>query len=513
MYLTQGLHRSVQRNPNAPATIFGDRVRTFSEQADRVARLAGALRALGVRDGERVGILALNSDRYAELLLAVPWANGVLIPVNVRWSFPEIIHSLEESETDILFVDDRFASASSTLQEGHPGLRTIVHMGDGAPAANMLDYEDLIAGSVPVEDARRGGAQLAGILYTGGTTGFPKGVMLSHANLLASAYGAEATAQTGAGSMLIATPMFHMAAIARWLTHSLLGSVQVILPSFDPVVVMQAIERERIQDILLVPAMMQSLVDHPEVANHDLSSLKTLVYAASPVTARLLERAMEAFPQASFTQFYGMTELAPIATALIHADHRDSTRARSAGRAALHAEVRIVDASDNEVPRGTVGEVVCRGANVMLGYWNRPDETALALRNGWMHTGDGAYMDADGYVYIVDRLKDMIITGGENVYSTEVENAVAGHPSVASCAVIGVPDPKWGERVHAVIVLRPGCMADVGEIRDHCETLIAGYKAPRSCDFVDALPVSPAGKVLKHELRKPYWEGAERQVN
>jgi acyl-CoA synthetase (AMP-forming)/AMP-acid ligase II len=513
MYLTQGLHRSVQRNPRAPATIFGQRIRTFKEQADRVARLGGALRTLGVHDGERVGILALNSDRYAELLLAVPWANGVVNPVNIRWGPAEIIYSLKESQTDILFVDDKSASAASTLREGHPGLRAIVHMGDGPPLADMPGYEDLIARSVPVEDARRGGGQLAGIFYTGGTTGFPKGVMLSHANLLTSAYGAEATVQTGAGSMLIATPMFHLAAIARWLTHATLGSVQVILPAFDPVAVMQAIERHRIQDILLVPVMMQMLVDHPEVANHDLSSVRTFAYAASPVTASLLERGMRVFHRASFTQFYGMTELAPIATALVHEDHRDPTRVRSAGRAALHAEVRIVDADDNEVPRGTVGEVVCRGANVMLGYWNRPDETADALRNGWMHTGDGAYMDDDGYVYIVDRVKDMIISGGENVYSTEVENAIAGHPSVASCAVIGVPDPEWGERVHAAIVLRPGCTADPEEIRDHCASLIARYKAPRSCEFLHALPVSPAGKVLKHELRRPYWQGAERQVS
>jgi acyl-CoA synthetase (AMP-forming)/AMP-acid ligase II len=513
MYLTQGLHRSVQHTPNAPATIFRERIRTFGQQVDRVARLAGALRTLGVRNGERVGILALNSDRYAELLLAVPWANGVLNPVNTRWSLTEIIHSLKESQTNILFVDDKFAQACSALREGYPDLRTIVRMDDGAPPATMLGYEDLIACSPPVEDARRGGDQLAAILYTGGTTGFPKGVMLSYSNLLTSAYGTEATIHSGVANALATTPMFHVAAIARWLTHSILGSMQVILPAFDPVEVMQAIKRHQICDILLVPVMIRMLVDHPEANNYDLSSIRTVAYGASPVTASLLERAMKMFPQASFTQCYGMTELAPIATALLHADHHDHTRARSAGRAALHAEVRIVNANDKEVPRGTVGQVVCRGGNVMLGYWDKPDETAEALRNGWMHTGDAAYMDDDGYVYIVDRIKDMIISGGENVYSTEVENAISGHPAVASCAVIGVPDPKWGERVHAVIVLRPSSTADAEKIRDHCRSLIAGYKVPRSCEFVDVLPVSPAGKVLKHELRKPYWEGAERQVN
>jgi acyl-CoA synthetase (AMP-forming)/AMP-acid ligase II len=512
MYLTQGLHRSVQCAPHAPATIFGARVRTFVELADRVARLAGALRTLGVRDGERTGILALNSDRYVELLLAVPWAGGVLNPVNTRWSPAEIIHSLKESQTNILFVDGKFAPTVAALQDGHPGLDLVVHIGDGAVPANMLGYEDLIAGSAPVEDARRGADRLAALLYTGGTTGFPKGVMLSHANLLTAACGTEVTTQTGAGRMLIATPMFHVAALTRWLTHSLLGSSVVILPAFDPEAVMQAIERHRVQELLLVPAMMQMLVDHPRLAGHDLSSVRTLMYGASPITASLLARAMQMFPEARFTQLYGMTELAGAVTALAHTDHRDATRTRSAGRAASHAEVRVVDGNDDDVPRGTVGEIVCRGANVMLGYWNRPDETAKALRNGWMHTGDGAYMDDKGYVHIVDRMKDMIISGGENVYSTEVENAIAVHPSVAACAVIGVPDPQWGERVHAVIVPRPGCTTNPTEIREHCRILIAGYKVPRSCEFVGALPVSPAGKVLKHELRKPYWAGAERHM-
>ncbi|MQA85969.1 MAG: AMP-binding protein [Streptosporangiales bacterium] len=356
MYLTQGLHRSVQRQPDAPATVFGERVRTFREQTDRIARLGGALRGLGVRNGERVGILALNSDRYAEFLLAVPWANGVLNPVNIRWSPTEIAYSLKESQTDILFVDDTFVSAVSALQDAYPPLRTVVHMGDGAPPDGMLGYEDLIAGSQPVDDARRGGDQLAAILYTGGTTGFPKGVMLSHSNLLTSAYGAEVTTQTGSrdDSMLIATPMFHGAAIARWLTHSVLGNVHVIVPAFEPVAVMKAIERHRIHDVVLIPTMIQMLVDHPEVAHHDLSSVHTFAYGASPITASVLERAMKVFPQASFTQFYGMTELSPITTALLHADHGDSRRARSGGRAAAHAEVRIVDANDNEVPRGTM---------------------------------------------------------------------------------------------------------------------------------------------------------------
>jgi acyl-CoA synthetase (AMP-forming)/AMP-acid ligase II len=237
------------------------------------------------------------------------------------------------------------------------------------------------------------------------------------------------------------------------------------------------------------------------------------VYGASPISETLLDRARKVFPSAGFTQGYGMTEMSPVVALLTPADHDDPLLRRAAGRPAPNVEVRIVDPDDNEVPRGEVGEVVARGDNVMLGYWNRPQDTAAAVRDGWMHTGDGGWMDRNGYIFIVDRIKDMIITGGENVYSAEVENALAGHSAVAACAVIGVPDSDWGERVHAVVVLLPGQQTTADEIRTHCKTLIAGYKAPRSVDFVDALPMSGAGKVLKRELRKQYWDATGSQVS
>jgi acyl-CoA synthetase (AMP-forming)/AMP-acid ligase II len=515
MELTQFLHRSTQQMPDAPATIFRDRVRTFAEQHDRVARLADAIRReLGVGDDDRVAILSLNSDRYAELLLAVPWANAVLNPVNIRWSTAEIIYSLADSGTDVLFVDDAFLAAVPAIHDGCPDLREVVHMGDGPTPDGMLGYEDLIAVARPCADARRGGDAIAGIFYTGGTTGFPKGVMIRHANLVTSALGSQATCSfvVPGGRLLHAAPMFHLADLAAWAAQSMVGGTHVIIPTFDPVAVMSAIEEHRVTNGLLVPTMIQLLVDHPDIAAHDLSSMRVVVYGASPISEALLDRAMKVFPQADFVQAYGMTELAPVATMLTPADHREGTRLRSAGRAAAHAEVRIVDEDDVEVPRGTVGEIVVRGGHVMLGYWNKPDETAEALRDGWMHTGDGAYMDDDGYVYVVDRIKDMIICGGENVYSVEVENAVAQHPAVAACAVIGVPDAQWGERVHAVIVCAPGATVTAEEIREHCKARIAGYKAPRSIDVVDALPVSGAGKVLKRELRKPFWESSGRGV-
>jgi len=513
MYLTQTLHQAVQQRPDELITIFGDRTRTVTECADRVARLAGALRGLGVSEGEPVGILSLNSDRYHEYLLAVPWADAVLNPINIRWTPAEIGYSLRESETKVLLVDDTFAPMAPKLLDEHPGLSTVVHMGDGPAPDGMLGYEDLIAGSEPVEDARRGGDALLGLYYTGGTTGTPKGVMLSHRNLMTSALGTLATGgfMSSRGRLMHTAPMFHLADGAAWVSGQLVGATHVIVPVFSPAAVFAAITEHEVSDTLLVPTMIQMLVDDPAAADYDLTGLRHIVYGASPISEAVLDRARKVFSSAGFTQAYGMTELSPVTTLLLPDDHDDPSLRRAAGRAAPHAEVRIVDPDDNEVPRGTVGEIVARGDHVMLGYWRRPEETATALRGGWMHTGDGGYMDERGYVFVVDRIKDMIVSGGENVYSAEVENVLGKYPAVATCAVIGVPDERWGERVHAVVVALDAVTEE--ELRTFCREHIAGYKMPRSMEFVTALPMSGAGKVLKRELRRKHWDGAEKQVN
>ena len=515
MYLTQSLHRNLQQNPDRPATICRDRIRTVAESVDRIAHLAGALAELGVQRGDRVGILSLNSDRYHEFLYAVAWVGAAVNPVNIRWSPAEIAYSLSESDTRVLFVDDAFTPMIPALREQYSGLATVIFCGDGELPSGALGYEALTTESRPVEDTRCGGDELLGVFYTGGTTGHPKGVMLSHNNVLTSALGGLASGQfiTPRGRIMHAAPMFHLAAFGAWTSACLVGSTHVMVPMFSPAEVMRAIAEHRVTDTLLVPTMIQMLVDDPAIADTDLSSLAHLVYGASPMPAALLERARKALPAVGFTQRYGMTEMAPVVALLMPADHDNPALRGAAGRAAPHVEVRIVDPGGHDVARGEVGEVVARGDNVMLGYWNRPDDTAAAIRDGWMHTGDGGRMDENGYIFIVDRIKDMIITGGENVYSAEVENALASHPAVAACAVIGVPDPDWGERVHAVVVLLGGQRATVDEIRTHCKTLIAGYKAPRSVDFVDALPMSGAGKILKRELRKRYWDDAGKQVS
>ena len=502
MYLTQALHGAVQQDRERTLTICGDTVRSAGACADRVARFAGGLRALGVGRGDRVAVLGRNSDRYHESLLAVAWADAVVVPVNNRWTPAEVAFALRDCGASVLLVDEAHLPIVDAIRRPALPAVVVVLAGTEAPAGSIA-MERLLAENEPMADSRRGGGDLFGIFYTGGTTGQAKGVMLSHANVLASALGSLATGQfaTPGGRLLHAAPMFHLADLATWVAMLIAGGSHVMVPGFTPAAVLSAIDRHQVTDVLLVPTMIQLLVDFPDAARYDVSSLRRLLYGGSSMPESLLPRARKLFPQAGFVQAYGMTELAPVATLLLPADHDAPELARSAGRAAPHAEVRIVDRGGGEAPRGTVGEIVVRGDHVMVGYWERPGETADALRDGWLHTGDGGYMDQHGYVYLVDRIKDMIISGDENVYSAEVETALARHPAVASCAVVGLPDAQWGERVHAIVVLRPGAGATVDELREFCRGHIAGYKIPRSVEFVASLPVSGVGKILKRQLR------------
>ena len=518
LYMTQGLHRTLQSHPNRIATICGDRQHSYRQYADRVARLAGALQALGMTRGDRVAILAFNSDRYLEFYYGTWWGGGAVNPVNFRWSATEIAYSLDDCESKILLVDDQFKAIVPELRNKSTVLTTLIYIGDGATPEGMLNYEQLLAEATPVADVGAAGNDLAAVMYTGGTTGFPKGVMLSHENLASNALALVAHgAAASDGRTLLIAPMFHIAAGFVMNGNAVVGGTFIIVPAFNPLATLHAVQEHRVTHMVLVPTMVQLTVDHPDAGNYDLSSLRKLLYGGSVISAAVLQRAMARFANAGFLQAYGMTEMAPSMTVLTPEDHLrgvdQPALLGSAGRASIIAEIRIVDVRGNEVPRGTVGEVTARGPGVMLGYWNKPEVTKATVKNGWMYTGDGGRMDDEGYLYIVDRMKDMIVSGGENVYSAEVENAIARHPAVAACAVIGIPSEQWGEVVHAVVALRANETATSEELSKHCHEHIAGYKCPRSIEFRDALPTTGAGKVMKTELRKPFWEGKSRAVN
>lgn len=515
MNVTYGLRRALHLNPGGKATTFRARTRSWAEVGDRVARLAAGLRALGIGSGDRIAVLALNADRYLETYLAIAWAGAVAVPLNIRWSRREIEDALADCTPGALLADATFATLAGQVAQA-AGVR-LVHMDDPDAPPGAEHYEDLIARTAPMPDAMAAGGDLAGIFYTGGTTGRSKGVMLSHTNVTTNALNSLSEAiWSPAMRYLHAAPMFHLANGMGMYAALLQGGSNVMVQSFAPEEVMATVAAERVTDTLLVPTMIQMMVDHPARPHYDLSSLRRIAYGASPMSGAVLGRAIAALPEAAFVHLYGMTELSPCATVLHWNEftRAGDDRRKSAGRAIIGCEVRVVDAERAPVPPGTVGEVVVRGDVVMLGYWNRPEETAHAVVDGWMHTGDGGMMDEDGYVTIVDRIKDMIITGGENVYSVEVENVIAQHPKVAQCAVIGIPSETWGEQVHAVVVSRPDGAPTSDEVMEFCRTLLGGFKCPRSVEIrATPLPLSGAGKILKRDLRAPFWEGHERRVN
>lgn len=521
-YLTQSLHRNAQTLARHAATIFLDRQHTWAQMHERVSRLAGAFRGMGIdpnaTPGNRVALLALNSDRYLETYFATWWAGGAIVAMNVRWSAAEHIYSLKDSEPRLLLVDDAFAPLIPALRAGGIDI-PVVYMGEKTCPDGMLDYETLLAAKDRVPDAYRHDDQLAGIFYTGGTTGFPKGAMLTHGSLLASAYAVAMEFNTiPQDRYLHAAPMFHLADGAASNAVSLVGTTHVMIPAFTPDGTLDAIAKHRVTHALLVPTMIKMVTDAPRRTEVDTSSLQKILYGAAPIPEPTLLDAMRAFPQAGFLQGYGQTELSPIVSVLPPAYHTTdgplAGKLRSAGRATFCAEIVIRDEDGNSLPTGEVGEVTVKGPNMMLGYWNKPDETAVSLRNGWVHTGDAGYLDEDGFLFIVDRVKDMIVTGGENVYSTEVENALASHSAVSQAVVVGIPHETWGETVHAFVILRPDGQATAEELQAHCQSLIANYKCPRSVEFrTEPFPLSGAGKILKRELRQPYWSGKERMVN
>ncbi|MEL6979993.1 MAG: long-chain-fatty-acid--CoA ligase [Pseudomonadota bacterium] len=516
---TQMLHCTVASRPNALATVCGARRRTWAELNERVSRLAAGLIGLGVEPGDRVAILALNSDRYTEYLFAVWWAGAVVVPMNIRWSPAENAYSLNDSGAKVLFVDKAFSAAAPAIRAGSEALRHIVYLDDDAAPDGMVRYEALVDDNDPVADAGAGGEELAGLYYTGGTTGFPKGVMVPHRalwynNIVISKYG-----EMDQDSVhLHVAPMFHMADGAAGGGISMVGGVHAYAPAFTPDGAMDAIEAYGVTSTVMVPTMLAMMLNSPAFDPERFKTLKYITYGGSPMPEGVLRGLIEKLPHIRFVQGYGQTELAPLVSMLPADDHQPegpkSHRIRSAGVPVVGCEVKIVDPAGAALPNGEVGEIAVKSPGAMHGYWNKPEQTAAALKDGWVMTGDGGYRDDDGYVFIVDRMKDMIVTGGENVFSAEVESAISTMPGVAQVAVVGVPSEQWGEAVHAIVVAAPGAALSEQGVIDHVASLIANYKRPRSVEIrSEPLPMSGAGKILKRELRAPFWEGRDKQVH
>jgi len=510
MRLTMGLQQSAAHHPTRIATIFGNRRRTYAEVIDRVARLASGMMAMGAKPGDRIAILALNSDAYYEAYYAIFWAGCLAVPCNTRWAAAEHLAALADCEPNLLLVDQHFAQIVQQLPAAFSD--RVIYMGE---ARGQFVAEEIIRRSSPVADHSGSGEMPAAIFYTGGTTGASKGVILSHDNLIIN-FLACCTVEPHPRDCvyLHVAPMFHLADATMLLGLTLIGGTHAIVSRFDPALVVEAFKTCGVNSVLLVPTMIGMLDQYLRENPQPLPHILRLTYGASPISETLMRRTVDMFPKARITQAYGQTELSPVATFLTHENHVTAGKLRSAGRAIPGVELRIVDPELATLAAGTVGEILVRGPNVMQGYWRKPELTAATIVDGWVRTGDAGYIDADGFLFLVDRVKDMIVTGGENVYSAEVENALAQHAAVLECAVIGVPDDRWGERVHAVIRFRPSCGATEDELNAHCTSLIARYKRPRTFEFRDEpLPLSGAGKILKTELRKGYWTSTGRAVN
>jgi long-chain acyl-CoA synthetase len=494
------LRRAERVARRSEALVCGDVRMTYAELLARCRRLVGGLAQLGTRRGDRVAVLALNSIPYVELYCSIPASGRVQVPLNTRWAEPELAYALEDSGASVLFAD-RDPGALGALVE------RVVRLDLGG-------YDDLLAGSDEENfDETISADDLAGLFYTGGTTGASKGVMLTHGNLLANAWHMQMLIPMEAGDTgLVHAPMFHAAGTMSVLQCISIGARQVLMPAFDPAGALDLLESEQATVAFTVPTMLAATVEEQLARPRQTGSLRVLGHGGSPVALEVVRRARQAFPDAHLMHLYGATETAPLVTGLLHEERCiDTPRAKSCGQATVGVDLAIRNPDGSMCADGDVGEVTVRGPNVTVGYWNKPEQTAAALREGWYWTGDVGRVDDDGYLFLLDRSKDMIISGGENVYCTEVEDAIYTHPMVLEAAVFGIPDEHWGEKVHAVVVPRGPITAD--EIIVHCRGRIAAYKGPHSVEVrQEALPKSGPGKVLKRELRAPYWLGRSEQI-
>jgi acyl-CoA synthetase (AMP-forming)/AMP-acid ligase II len=469
---------------------------SFLELENRVKGIAASLRADGFKAGDRLALLLPNSPEYIELVYACSWLGVIAVPLNTRLSLAEL--------------DRVLADATPRGLVRHSSLPT--------PTVPMswqraLDQEPLeIQNDLPSSVVYDPDAVLA-LIYTSGTTGRPKGVMVTHANILADVHHFNYWMRYAEGAIYLhAAPLFHIADFPAIFAAPSFGASQFTLPKFNPQSFCEAVERERVSHTVLVPTMINLLTQFPEVKKYDLSSLEVLAYGGSPMAPDLIRRTRQLLPHVKLAQVYGLTE-SGFLTGLQDQEHTDN-RFLSCGRPCPGIDLRVTDDAGKQVDAGMPGELVARGANLMRGYWNNPAETALAFRDGSFRTGDIGYQDSEGYLYILDRAKDMIVTGGENVYSGEVEAVIYAHPAVREAAVFGIPDPQWGEIVMACVMLKPGSTINVDDLIAFCRKSLASYKIPRRVEFLDTeLPKGGSGKILKRLLRERFWVHQERAVS
>ena len=492
------------------AIIFGERRITFAELDRRSNRVARALLAAGVGPHDHVAFLDLNGPEFFEVLFGCAKVNAINVGINWRLSPGEMAYAISDAEAIALFVGPDFQAAIGQVRQDLHGVRTVVGLGD--------EYEAWLGAEDATDPQLASGSDDVALqLYTSGTTGLPKGAMITNLNLETLITRILPDWEFDADSVnLVASPLFNIAGGGWALVGMHCGATTVLLRAATPASLLQSIADNRVTNALLVPALLNLMVQVPGVAEVDLSSLRAIVYGASPISEQVLARSIETF-RCHFIQAYALTEHTGSATILRPEEHdlANPSRLLSCGRPHAWVALRIVDpATGEDQPTGAVGEIWLRSGQVMKGYWNRPDATAETIvADGWLRTGDAAYADAEGYVFLQDRVKDMIITGGQNVYPVEVENVLMAHPAIADVAVIGIPDDRWGEAVKAMVVLRPEHAVEAEEVVAFARERIAHFKAPSSVDFVPALPRNPSGKVLKRELREPYWVGRQRRIN
>ena len=507
-----------RRNPDGTAIVFEDKSFTWKQANERINRLGNALLSLGLAKGDRVAIFAQNSHRYAEIYFALAKTGLISVPINWLNTAREAAYILDHSEAKAVIVDEQYLPLIGSLGSQLQSLKHLIRMGEGG--AGGLDYESLLAQHSSAEPAVEVlPDDLRALVYTSGTTGMPKGCMTTHRQSLSSFANLLIEIPVPLEQpTLLPVPFFTGFGAHLCLDAPYSRSTMVILKRFQPTAVFEAIERYRIAHMCLVPTMITALCNAPDIGNYDLGSLRLIIYGGSPIAPTVLKRAMAALP-CGFCQVFGTAEAGGLVAYLTPADHAldgseiKEKRLLSTGREALYAEIRLVDDNGAEVPSNEPGEVIVRSESSFSGYWKMPEKTAETIRDGWVYTGDVAYRDEDGYIFIADRKKEMIVSGGVNIYPAEIEAVLYAHPAVAQAAVIGVPDPHWGEAVKAVIELKKGAQTTPEQIIDFCKERLSGYKKPKSVEFVESLPVSSSGKVAKRELRERYWQGQVRRVN